>query len=189
LSLFQNNQPTGVRVNTRSGAKETPFTGPVWWLAGAVLAAALLLQTEIVHYVQWRGAQPSLVLVWVVWYAMHADWRRAAAFGLIAGACEDALSAQTGASWTISTTIVSVFAATLARWFFPDSLFIAGAVAFLCTLVRRMLFWVSMALFSDYPAGYGRLHAHEAVWAALMNAVLLAVFVLAARHIEERRSA
>lgn len=189
MSLFQNNQPTGVRVNTRSGAKETPFTGPVWWVAGAVLAGALLLQTEIVHYLQWRGAEPSFVLIWVVWYGMHADWRRAAAFGLIAGAFEDALSAQTGAAWTISTTVTSIFASTLTRWFFPDSVFVAAAVAFSCTLLRSMLFWVSMALFENYPSGYGRMHAHEAVWASLMNALLLAAAMLAARHIEDRRTA
>ncbi|HET7813969.1 MAG TPA: rod shape-determining protein MreD [Candidatus Baltobacteraceae bacterium] len=186
MSLFRANEPSGVRVNTRSGAKEVPYTGPAWWVTGLALAIALLAQVELAHFVNVRGGQPSLVLVLVVWYALHADWRRAAIFGLLAGACEDALGAQTGASWTIATTATAIFANTLARWFMPDSLAVAALVAFACTLLRRMLFWVMMALTMNYPPGYARVHFHQAVWSSLLNAVLIVVGMLLRRRYEAR---
>jgi rod shape-determining protein MreD len=186
--LFRSHEPTGVRVNTRTGPSEAPFIGPAWGLAAAFLAIALLLQIELLHYLNFRGAELSIVLVVVVWYGLHADIRRAAAFGLIAGLLEDALSAQTGGAWTISTTLTAVFASTLSRWFFADSVPVAAGVVFAATLLRRMIFWVAMALWGGYPPGYARLHLHQALWEALMNTIFVIVALIVARRLEERDS-
>ncbi len=150
---------------------------------GLLLCGALLVQVEVMHYLVWRNAEASAVLVLAVWYALHADWRRAAVFGLIAGACEDALSAQTGGAWTIATTLTAIFANTLVRWFFADSVPVAAAIVFAATLLRSMLFWIVMAL-QNYPPGYARLHLHEALWSALMNAALIAVALAVARRFD-----
>ncbi len=174
-----------MRVNTRTGPDEAPFSGPAWWIAAAFLAIALLLQTQVMHYAAFRNAQPSLVLVVVVWYALHAGMRRAAAFGLIAGLCEDALATQTGGAWTISTTLTALFAAALSRWFFADSIAVMGGVAFAATLLRRMVFWIVMAL-EGYPAGYARLHFHQALWTALLNGALAIAAVAIERRIQQR---
>jgi len=184
--LFRSHEPTGVRVNTRTGPAEAPLSGPAWGLAAAFLAVALLLQIELLHYLRFRDAQLSIVLVVVVWYALRSNVLRAAAFGLIAGLLEDTISAQTGASWTISTTLTAVFAGTLSRWFFADSVAVAAGVVFAATLLRRMIFWISMALWSAYPPGYARLHFHQALWEALLNTIFVIVAMLVARHFEER---
>ena len=182
LSLFRASEPSGVRVNTRTGPKETPFAGPAWWIAALALAAALLVQVEFARFLTFRGGEPSFVLVLVVWYALHTDWRRAALFGLAAGVCEDTLGAGTGASLTLSTLAAALFANVLGRWFFADSIVVASVVAFLATLVRSMIFWVAMALTMSYPPGYARLHFHEAVWAAILNALVIIAGVLASRR-------
>lgn len=134
-----------------------------------------------------RGAELSIVLVVVVWYALHADLRRAAIFGLIAGLVEDAFSTQTGAAWSISTTATAAAVSLLSRWFFADSIPAAAAVTAVATLLRRMIFWIAMALFG-YPPGYARLHLHQALWEALLNALFIAAAMLAARHLEARQS-
>ncbi len=185
--MFRNNEPTGVRVNTRSGPGDAPFAGPGWGIAGALLAVALLLQTQLLHYAVFRGAQLSIVLVVVVWFALRTDYVRAAFFGLIAGLCEDALSAQTGAAWTISTTLTAVCVSILSRWFFADSPAAAAAMVAVATLLRRMLFWIAMAIWSGYPAGYARLHLHQALWEALMNAVFVIAATIVARVAAQRR--
>ena len=149
-----------------------------------LLAAALLLQLELMHYLTWRGAEPSLILVLVVWYALHADWRRAAVFGIVAGACEDTFDLS-GGSWTIATAGTALFASSLTRWFFADSVAIACAVAFVCTLLRRMIFWIAMALTVNYPPGYAGVHFHQALWSSLMNAGLMAVCMAALRGREQ----
>jgi len=184
--LFRNNEPTGVRVNTRSGPGTIPFTGPEWWVAGVFLLAALLLQSEVLHYFTFRGAQLSIALVVIVWYAVRADFLRAGACGFIAGILEDALSAQTGAAWTISSTFTALFASMLSRWLFADSPPAAAAVVFAATLLRRMIFWIVMAL-QGYPPGYARLHFHQALWEALLNAVFMVVAMIVARQLEDRR--
>lgn len=177
-----------MRINTRTGPpSEVPVSAPVWWVAGIYLAIALLAQIEVLHFFPVRGAQLSVVLVVVVWYALHSDARSAAIYGLIAGACEDAFSAQTGAAWTISTTLTAFVANYLTRWFFADSAPAVAFVVLLATLLRQMIFWIAMAL-EGYPAGYARIHFHQALWEALLNAAFVVVAMLAVRRHEERQT-
>jgi rod shape-determining protein MreD len=152
-----------------------------------MLLGALLLQIEILPLLQFRGAQLSLVLILVVWYGLRADWMRAAAFGLAAGICEDALGAQTGAAWTIATTATAVFASVLSRRFFFDSTAVFAGVVLIATLLRGLLFWTVMAL-QGYPPGYARLHFHETLWSSLINTLFVAAFLPALRALQARRA-
>ena len=188
MSSSRNSEPTGVRVNTRSGPADVPFTGPEWWVAAIYLVAALIAQIEVAHYFTFRGAQISFVLVVVVWYALRSDLLGAAAFGLAAGLCEDVFSAQSGAAWTISTTMVALFANYLTRWFFADSVPVVAGMVIVATLLRRMIFWIVMAI-GGYPPGFARLHLHEALWESLMNAMLAVIALLLFRRFEEDRPA
>lgn len=140
----------------------------------------------MLHYFTFHGAQLSIVLVAVVWYALRADFLRAGSFGFIAGLCEDALGAQTGAAWTIATTFTALFTSMLSRWLFADSPPAAAAVVFAATLLRRMIFWIVMAL-QGYPPGYARLHFHEALWEALLNAIFIIIAMIVARRLEDWR--
>lgn len=164
----------------RSKTAEPPFAGPRWWAAAIFLAAALLAQVELFHYFRFRNAEISGVLLVVAWYAVHVDVRRAALFGLIAGICEDALSAQTGAAWTISTTATAVVAALLSRGFFADSIPLVAAIVVLATLLRDVIFWSTMAL-EGAPSGLGGWHLHQTLWQAALNALFVALIMLALR--------
>lgn len=142
------------------------------------------------HYLTWRHAEPSLVLVAVVWYALRSDPRRAGVFGLIAGVCEDLLGgsmtgAHTGGAWTIATTATALFVSALSQRFFADSIPVVAAVVAIATLVSRLFYWTVMSL-EGYPAGYARAHFHEALWEALLNAILIAVLMLGTRVLERR---
>ncbi|HEY9181253.1 MAG TPA: hypothetical protein VIO32_11080 [Candidatus Baltobacteraceae bacterium] len=176
-----------MRVNTRSGDTTAPLGAPEWWRAALYLLLALVVQIELMHYVTLRGAQASAILVVVVWYALRADLLGAAVFGLAAGLSEDIFSAQTGIAWTFATPMAAVLVSWLSRWFFADSIPILGGVVILATLARRMAFWIIMAL-QGYPPGYARVHFHEALWEALLNAVLVSVLVLLARVRDSRRA-
>jgi hypothetical protein len=79
-----------------------------------------------------------------------------------------------------------MFVSYLSRWFFADSIPILAGVVIVATLLRRMLFWVVMAL-QGYPAGYARLHLHQALWEALLNALLVTLLLLLARFRESRQ--
>ncbi|HEY8314040.1 MAG TPA: rod shape-determining protein MreD [Candidatus Baltobacteraceae bacterium] len=152
-------------------------------MAGVYLALALLAQVELLHFARFRGAEVSLVLVVVVWYAIRVDARRAAVYGLIAGLCEDVLATQTGAAWTISTTITAILAGMLSRGFFADSTPLVAGITFIATLIRSLFFWIVMAI-EGYPAGYAAIHFHQALWQALLNAALVVVLTLAIRYRE-----
>ena len=144
------------------------------------LALALLLQIEVLHFLRWHGAQLSLVLVVVVWYAIGSEPRTAALIGLAAGACEDLLGAQTGGAWTISTTLTALAASLAARGFFTDSVALTAGIAAACTLLRRLLFWIVMSL-QGYPAGFASLHFHQALWEAAINTAFVIAFMAALR--------
>ena len=136
--------------SSRDKPHVAPFVGPAWSVAAAWLALALLAQATVVHYLAIRNVVPSLVLVVVVWYAIRVDARRAAIYGLVAGLCEDALSAQTGAAWTIATTAAALAASVVSRSFFADSIPLASSIVLVVTLLRALIFWIAMAL-NGYP--------------------------------------
>ena len=171
----------------RSKPHEAPFVGPPWYVAGAWLVAAVLAQTTVVHYLAIRGVVPSFVLAVVVWYAIRVDARRAALYGLAAGFCEDALSLQTGAAWTISTSLCALLAGMLSRGFFADSIPLATAVTVVATLVRALLFWIVMAL-TGYPPGLGAMHFHEALLQAALNAAVMLAAMVVVRRFDVSRA-
>jgi len=160
-----------------------PFVGPSWYAAAAWLVLAVIAQATVVHYFAIRNVVPSFVLVVVVWYAIRVDARRAALYGLAAGLCEDAMSLQTGASWTISTCLSAMIASRLSRGFFADSIPLAGAITVGVTLVRALLFWVIMAL-SGYPPGLATLHFHQALVQSALNAVAIVSVIVAGRRFD-----
>lgn len=162
-----------------------PFVGPPWPVAAAWLVAAVLVQATLAHFVAIRGVVPSLVLVVVVWYAIRVDPLRAAAYGLAGGLCEDVLSAQTGAAWTISTIVTATLTSFVSRGFFADSIPLAAAVTVVATLVRALVFWTTMSL-EGYPSGLGGMHLREAVASAALNVVAMIAAMLVARRFDVR---
>lgn len=167
----------------RDKPHEAPYVGPAWYVAAGWLALAVVAQATVVHYLAVRNVVPSLVLVVVVWYAVRVDARRAALYGLVAGLCEDALSAQTGASWMIATCLSAMLASRLSRGFFADSIPLVTGITVVATLVRALLFWILMAL-SGYPPGLAALHFHEALLQAALNAVVIVAAMLVTRRFD-----
>lgn len=156
------------------------------------MAIALVAQIELMHYLTWHHAEPSLVLVAVVWYALRTDLRRAIVFGFIAGACEDVLGgaltgAATGGGWTLATTGTALLAGSLSQGFFADSIVVLTAAVAIGTLVRQLIFWSVLSL-EGYPRGYAGVHAHQAIWEALMNAAIAATLMLVLRVVERRNA-
>jgi len=165
----------------RSSYKEAaPLAGPTWWSAALLLAGALFVQIEFSPFLAFRNAHVSLVLIVVVWFSVRADLFRAAIFGLIAGLAEDVFSTGSGAAWTISTTLTAIFAGMLSRGFFADSIPLVAIIVAVATLVRDGLYWAVM-WFQSYPLGYGTVHFHQAMWQALLDAVTVALIMLALR--------
>ena len=157
----------------------------MWWIAAGVLVVAVVLQATVMHLVRIRDTEPSLVLVAVVWYAMRADLRLAATYGLAAGLLEDILATGTGAGWTISTTLVAVSASIASRGFFADSIPIVTTLTFGATLLRELLFWIVMGL-EGYPGGLGGLHFHHAIVKAILDSFVMIAVMLVARRFDDR---
>ena len=153
---------------------------PAWQRAALLLAAALVLQTTLLHLLAFRSAVPSATLAVVVWYALSCGRGYGALFGALAGALEDALSFGTGGSWTIATAAAGFLAGSARGAFFTDSIAPAALVMFVATLVRAFVFWSAMAL-GGYPSGLASPHAHAAVWQGALNAALYVAAVLATR--------
>jgi hypothetical protein len=74
----------------------------------------------------------------------------------------------------------------LSRNFFADSLPIGAGVAALATLIRNAIFWSVMSL-QGYPSGLASIHAHETMWQAVLNAMLMLVLMLGAHRFERLR--
>ena len=125
------------------------------------------------------------MLITVVWYATRVDAVRAAIFGLAAGLFEDILSTNTGAAWTISTTVVALATSTISRGFFADSYPLVATITVVATLLRDLVFWIVMG-FEGYPAGLAGMHAREALFQSVLNALLMMIVLWVSRRIRER---
>jgi rod shape-determining protein MreD len=152
---------------------------PVWWHVALALFAALILQSAFAPFVAIRGASPSLVVLLVSWYAVRTGSLRGMTFGLIAGACEDAVTGSTGVSWTFATALAGALAGRLARTWLADTKLALVPGAALVTLVRYGAFALAMQL-QRRPLDLPLLHFHAALWQsavdALLALVLLALF-------------
>ena len=173
-------------LSSRSKVAAARYEGPSWERAALYLAAALVAQVTFLHFITLRGGTISAVLITVIWFAILADARRAAIYGLAAGFCEDMLAAGTGGAWTISTTITALLAGALSRAFFADSIPIVTGIVVVSTLVRDLIFWIVMKA-QGFPAGLGTLHFHQALWQALLNAIAVVLLMLVYRYRERRR--
>lgn len=152
-------------------------------MAGVYLAVALLAQVSVLHYLSFRGAEVSPVLIVVVWYAVSSDMRRATLYGLIAGLCEDILSTGTGGAWTIATTLTAILASSISSGFFADSIPLVAGIVIGATLARNLIYWLVMEI-QGYPAGLGGIHFHQTLWQALLNGLLVTVVMVVRRHRE-----
>jgi rod shape-determining protein MreD len=112
---------------------------PEWWKIAVTVFVALLVQTTLLPQLAVHDGVVSLPLLLVLWYAMNAGPARGALFGLIIGACEDAL-AVTGAAWTFADAAAGAFAGAVARTLPSDSAFIAAPVVIPLTIARYVVF-------------------------------------------------
>ncbi len=148
---------------------------PVWWHVTLALILSLLLQATLAPFVAVRGAVVSLVLLVVMWYAVRMGSLRGFAFGMVAGACEDALAGSTGLAWTFSTALAGALAGRLARTWLADTKVALVPAAAAVTLVRYGAFALIMQV-QGRPAALPLVALHAALWQALLDAA----FVLAA---------
>lgn len=139
------------------------------------------------HFAVVAGAEPSMVLVLVVWFAMRSGTRRAIAFGFLAGVGEDVLAFDSSGTWTIATTIAAFISSLPTRRFFEDSIPLFAIVTALATLVRALVYWDAKSL-EGYPAGLATIHFHKALESAVLNALLAVVVALVMRRFEHRRA-
>jgi rod shape-determining protein MreD len=171
----------------RSSPPSERYAGPRLRIAIAWLVAALVVQATVLHFAAIDGAEPSIILVLVVWFAMRAGTRRAMLFGFLAGAGEDILAFDSSGSWTIATTVAAFVASLPTRRFFEDSLPLLASVTFATTLIRALIYWDAKSI-EGYPAGFAGIHFHKALESAALNAVLAIVVGAVMRRFEQRRS-
>jgi rod shape-determining protein MreD len=164
-----------------------PYAGPSARRALAWLVAALVVQGTLMHVVVIHGAEPSLVLVVVVWYATRTDIGRATIYGILAGVGEDLIAFDAGGTWTIATALTALLASLPARRFFEDSMPFFMIVTALATLVRELVFW-SLKKIEGFPTGLGTPHFHAALVQAALNAALAALAMFVARRFERREA-
>ena len=144
---------------------------PAWGLALA-LFVALILQSSFVPQLQIRGAFPSLVLTLVVWYALQSGLQAGVLYGTIAGFCEDAFAATTGAAWMLSTGLVALVAGALGAFPIARTRLAAAAIAAFLTVTRFILFLLVERM-EGLNVVFVAPHMHAVLWQGLFNGLLL----------------
>jgi rod shape-determining protein MreD len=144
---------------------------PHWWFAGSALCIALAVQSTLAPVLAFRGATISFVLLVVAWYGVRGGSLLGLTFGLIAGACEDALAGSTGVAWMFATALAGLAAGRIARTWLADlPLVLVLGVAAL-TLARYAAFVIIMQI-EGRELGLPLLHLHAALWQAALDAAV-----------------
>ena len=138
--LWATNKP----AETKSAPAYVPDPPALWTVALALLVA-LVLQSWLAPVIAFRGASPSLVTLVVAWYGVRTGTLQGLAFGLVAGACEDAIAGLSGVAWTFATGLAGAIAGRLARTWLADTKVVLVPFAALITFVRYLAFALLMA--------------------------------------------
>lgn len=150
---------------------------PPWRSAFAALAIALLFQTTLLHGLRVHGGSVSFVLLIVVWFAARAGSMRGAFFGLVAGACEDALAGVTGAAWTVATPLVAALTARTLRAVGSDNPLVFASTVALASLMR--ILGASFVLRAEGSRiGVNPLSIHDALWSSALDAAVALVVLI-----------
>jgi uncharacterized membrane protein len=144
---------------------------PVTWQVALALVAALLWQSSLGSFLQFRGATISFVPLVVAWYAVRTGSLRGLTFGLIAGACEDALAGSTGAAWTLATGLIGLTCGRLRGTSLADTRLVLVPGAALATFVRYCAFAVAMQA-EGRPLALPLTHLHVALWQSALGAIV-----------------
>ncbi len=153
------------------GAPAYVLEPPGAWTVAGALALALALQSTLAPLLAVRGGTVSLVLLVVGWYALRTGTLRGIAFGLLAGACEDALAGTTGVGWMFATAVAGAVAGRFARtWLADTKLFLVPGAAAL-TLLRFAAFAIVMQG-EGRPLSLPVVHLHAVLWQALLDAAV-----------------
>jgi rod shape-determining protein MreD len=162
------------------------LTLPSWRRAFLTLAVALIAQTTVLHSVGARGGTISFVFLVVLWFATAAGTAKGALFGLIAGACEDALAGATGAAWTVATPLSAALAARIVRGTGWDHPLFLGLVTGCAAISRSLLAWFVLRL-EHLVATPGEAAMHAALWSATLDALVAGVATTAFRSLRPLR--
>jgi len=167
-------------LSFRSNAAQAHATRlPTDWRAAAIwLVIAGFLQATLVHFVAIRSAVPSLIFLVVATYALRSGAAGAIVLGAAGGLIEDALAGNTGAAWTIATTIAALGISGAARLTFADSPSIFAALLVVAALFREGVYWAVLSL-EGYQIGLGLHYTKIAVASALYTAAIAMVVVWA----------
>jgi cell shape-determining protein MreD len=150
---------------------------PALWQVSLALAGALLLQSTLAPVISIRGASPSFVSLIVAWYAIRTGSLRGLAFGLIAGACEDALAGLSGVAWTFATGLAGTLAGRLARTWLADTRVVLVPFAAAITLVRFAAFALFMQA-QGRPLALPAEHLHVALLQSALDAAIALALLL-----------
>jgi cell shape-determining protein MreD len=151
---------------------------PAWWLAALALGAALLLQSTLLAHLQLRGATIPFVTLIVAWYGLRTGTVSGLAFGLVAGACEDALAGSTGAAWTFATGLIGLACGRIHGTWLADVRLALVPGAALVTFLRYCIFAVALQM-EGRTLAQPLAHLHAALWQSLLGGVLALALLIA----------
>ena len=176
-SSFRAANTARITASAPAYALEPPST----WRAALGLAAALLVQASLAPYLTFRGTSISFVLLAVLWYATRAGAARGLVFGLIAGACEDALAGGSAPAWTFSTGAIGFVWGRSSGTHFAEARAWLVAGAFVATLLRYGMY-AAVLQAAGRPLALPGTHFHAILWQSALNALaMLVALALAAR--------
>ncbi len=156
---------------SESGAPGYVLEPPNGWVVAGALALALALQTALAPFLAVRGGTVSFVLLVVAWFSVRTGSMRGLAFGLVAGACEDALAGTTGVAWTFATGLAGALAGRLARtWLSDTKVILVPGIAALTIL--RFAFFTVILQAEVRPLTLPFEHVVAVAWQALLDAAV-----------------
>lgn len=146
--------------------------GMRWIPAAFLMFTLLVVQSAIVPRISAGPVRPDLLLIAVIWVAMHAPRRESVTFAWVLGLLADLMTLERIGLLALSYAIVAAIVAGGREYFFREDAPVQFAVTFAVSLVLRGAWVVYRVLLYGAPSGVFALLGGDILLASLYTACL-----------------
>ena len=104
-----------------------------------ILVISLVLPSTVFHYWSWNGIKPDLVMLWVIYIALHHRPAEGLTYGFIAGLIADFYFGRYIGMYTITLALVAFLISTLQQRWYRENIPLTIVLVFSATFMGQMI--------------------------------------------------
>ncbi|MHB8125937.1 MAG: rod shape-determining protein MreD [Desulfitobacteriaceae bacterium] len=110
-----------------------------YFLIVMMLILSFILSGTVFHFWAWSGIKPDLVMLLIIYIALHHRLFAGAMWGLVAGILEDLYIGRFVGMYAFTLTLVALLSGWLAQRWYRDNFLLINLLVFVVSVVGQLL--------------------------------------------------